>query len=345
MGEAGTTVVHATQPVTLAHLRRRVAGHIEFEFSRSAQAIDWNRIDELIAECYMKFQRDHLLVVDKTSYNIGPTTIWYNLPDDMLANLLPDKPVEVYPEGTSKAPIFPKWRPWSYMREKYHNFTNPNSNYGPEDWGISNSNQDLSGAEPGQFTVMWPSEDSVTDGLLFNYYPHPGQMPGVIESGDETTTISVTSASSSTFLSAAPSGIQPELDWALGIKTGGTEAEMPTKWYRVKLVDPDDGSGYLVQLTQNYAEDTDGTALYILAPVSTLEWRKPGLIHMAPSLYAAWKYLREVGDLAGAQIYKDEWMSELAGIVGGNRNFQNMDIPGAKHYYRHAAMRIRRYGR
>lgn len=328
-----TQIIPRTMPVTLARLERRVISRLLNEFKKSDDAFDREEIREWLAEAYIELNRDFQLYCDSMRFDIGLGRYAFNLPNNILDQQILPKGVRVYPEGRSKAPVFPDQREWDYMITHYGDFSNPEGLYGSEDWAISPVNIDVTDADAGQFVILWPVEDEVTEGGEIHYVIHPGEFVPVRESEDLSITASVENGSQTVLLSDWPDdGVVRDL--AFGVRA--TDADMPTHWYRTYTSDED---SLTFELDHAYEGATNATVNFTLSPVSPLEWRRPGLIMTSPIEYALYQHaLREKGEDA-ALPYLNRWEMAKAKIAKNMRRGSYIEYAGAPDYDRHPGLR------
>jgi hypothetical protein len=225
------------------------------------------------------------LVAGQSTYT-GPTDILDRM---MTAGGL----VLVGSDGAASTPVR---RTWEYMREHYQNFQVLNSETGTDDWCFDERTA-------GGLVLMWPPEESVTNGLVMDYVKRPADMSVVYD--QETITAGVTNGSAAVTFSASITG-QFSAGDQFGVKTSSSAS--PTRWYTIQSIDSSTGA----TLSEVYAGVTNATSMFCTSEISEIDTARPGLVRYAPTVYALWQALcqddgvENQGAIAASQLWDRE---------------------------------------
>ena len=225
-----------------------------------------------IADAYVEITRRTKLLTATHKTDLLPQGS-QPAPDDILDRMVwHDRALRVMDNSGNWTAL--KERDWTYISKFYPLFDySPSGN--PVDWCW------FEGKSTPTILIV-PTPSGITAGLFnLDYIQDPGPINRLYD--DDTATAGVVQGDATVTFASSISGLLLAGD-VFGVKAD--KSSLPTKWYKIASV----SNSLHVELTEVYAEVTDGTALFTTSQVSPLEWARPNLVRYAPSEYVLMKY-------------------------------------------------------
>jgi hypothetical protein len=293
-------------PDTLAAWRREGVFLLEGHDAALPDGHSVARMDHYLTEATAEIALRFGLFRTRFTTNLVAGQVFYDGPGNRLACPSPYPLTIVRSDGSI---VRPTRRSWTDFLEVAGDPTNPGSTTGvPTDWAFDESG-DFDDDGDGRRIAIWPPDSgSVTNGLRLDYQPHPGILGTVIESGDESITATLTSASETVTLSGAPTTGVVAVGMAFGEKRGAVETSIPTSWYRIRAV-----SGTTLTLSGGYEGSSGSGRLFTISDVSRLGWVYPGLLGSAPIHWMEHR-LREGEDMQSSMAALAKFEADCARI-------------------------------
>ena len=149
--------------ITLANLEQMAVTRITREYAASNVAYPSAMLYLWFSDAYREIQKKCHLLIATDRQNLVAGQANYTRPTDLLGDLIIDNGLMV--KDAAGETRFPERRTWEYLRSQYGDFTGTDSR-GVADWGMQGAT----------IYLLWPPEDSITNGLVIDYVTDPGEL-------------------------------------------------------------------------------------------------------------------------------------------------------------------------